>query len=154
MADERGPDQLPGIDARRVFTVANVTRGLARRIDELPTIWVAGDLAELNRNDRWATAYLTLKDPDEGSTLRVTIARWALDQVTPALDAGSHVLVYGRPSLYERTCELSLRARGSSGPATGPCSHGSRRCAGGSRPTACSTRRGSVRCPSGPAASA
>jgi len=53
---------------------------------------------------------LTLRDPEEGSTLRVTIARWALDQVTPALEAGSHVLVYGRPSVFERTCELSLRA--------------------------------------------
>jgi exodeoxyribonuclease VII large subunit len=102
--------QLPGTDGRRIFTVANVARGLARRIDELPTIWVAGDLSELNRNDRWATAFLTLKDPEEGSTLRVTIARWALDQVTPALEAGSHVMVYGRPSLFERTCELSLRA--------------------------------------------
>ena len=102
--------QLPGTDSRRIFTVANVARGLARRIDELPTIWVAGDLSELNRNDRWATAYLTLKDPEEGSTMRVTVARWTLDQVTPTLEAGSHVLVYGRPSVFERTCELSLRA--------------------------------------------
>ena len=54
------PDaQLPGTETRRIFTVAKVARGLARRIDELPTIWVAGDLSELNRNDRWATAFLT-----------------------------------------------------------------------------------------------
>jgi exodeoxyribonuclease VII large subunit len=105
------PETRPsGGDARRIFTVANVARGLARRIDELPTVWVSGDLSELNRNDRWATAFLTLRDPEEGSTLRVTIARWALDQVKPPLEAGSHVLVFGRPSVFERTCELSLRA--------------------------------------------
>ena len=50
-------------DSRRIFTVANVARGLARRIDELPAVWVSGDLSELNRNDRWATAFLTLRDP-------------------------------------------------------------------------------------------
>ena len=149
------PDaQLPGTETRRIFTVANVTRGLARRIDELPAIWVSGDLSELNRNDRWATAFLTLKDPDEGSTLRVTIARWVLDQVTPALEAGSHVLVHGRPTVFERTCELSLAPRASSGPATVPCSRASRRRAGGSRRTGCSTRRASARCRSGRAGSA
>jgi exodeoxyribonuclease VII large subunit len=99
-----------GADARRVFTVANVARGLTRRIDELPAVWVSGDLSELNRNDRWATAFLTLRDPDEGCTLRVTIARWVLDQVAPPLEAGSNVVVHGRPSVFERTCELSLRA--------------------------------------------
>ena len=29
-----------GADTRRIFTVANVARGLARRIDELPAVWV------------------------------------------------------------------------------------------------------------------
>ena len=99
-----------GADTRRIFTVANVARGLARRIDELPAVWVSGDLSELNRNDRWATAFLTLRDPVEGCTLRVTIARWVLDQVAPPLEAGSNVLVHGRPSVFERTSELSLRA--------------------------------------------
>jgi exodeoxyribonuclease VII large subunit len=105
------PDaRAAGTDSRRIFTVANVARGLARRIDELPAVWVCGDLSELNRNDRWATAFLTLRDPIEGCTLRVTIARWVLDQVAPPLEAGSNVLVHGRPSVFERTSELSLRA--------------------------------------------
>jgi exodeoxyribonuclease VII large subunit len=105
------PDpQLPGVETRRIFSVANVARGLARRVDELPTVWVKGDLSELNRNDRRATAFLTLRDPDEGTTLPVTIARWVLDQVKPPLEPGAHVLVYGRPSVYERNTQLSLRA--------------------------------------------
>ena len=50
------PDaRAAGTDTRRIFTVANVARGLARRIDELPALWVDGDIGDLNRNDRWAS---------------------------------------------------------------------------------------------------
>ncbi len=94
--------------ARRVYSVANVNRGLARYLDKLDQIWVAGDVSELSRNPSWGFVFLTLKDPDEGATLRVTIPRWQFDR-TPT-ETGAHVLVHGRPSVFEPRGELSLRA--------------------------------------------
>ena len=104
-------DQTPqpgGSPARRVYSVANVNRGLARYLDKLDQIWVSGDVSELSRNPSWGFVFLTLKDPDEGHTLRVTIPRWQFDR-TPT-ESGAHVIVHGRPSVFEPRGELSLRA--------------------------------------------
>ena len=106
MEDEAPQPSEPA--ARRVYSVANVNRGLARYLDKLDQVWVAGDVSELSRNPSWGFVFLTLKDPDEGATLRVTIPRWQYDR-TPT-ETGAHVLVRGRPSLFEPRGELSLRA--------------------------------------------
>jgi exodeoxyribonuclease VII large subunit len=104
-----GQLELAGTE-RRVFSVANVNRGLARAIDRLPAIWVEGELCELSRHERWATVFMTLKDPGEEASLRVTMARWAFDRLSPPPENGMLVHVWGRASVFERSGELSLRA--------------------------------------------
>ena len=106
MRDEAPQPSEPA--ARRVYSVANVNRGLARYLDKLDQVWVSGDVSELSRNPSWGFVFLTLKDPDEGATLRVTIPRWQFDR-SPT-ETGAHVLVHGRPSVFEPRGELSLRA--------------------------------------------
>src|SRR5205807_9337652 len=75
-----GQLELAGTE-RRVFSVANVNRGLARAVDRLPAIRVEGELCEVSRHERWATVFMTLKDPGEEASLRVTMARWACDRL-------------------------------------------------------------------------
>ena len=47
---------------RAVYPVSEFNRGVAGWVDRLPRVWVEGEVSELKRNDRWALAYLTLKD--------------------------------------------------------------------------------------------
>ena len=102
---------LPGVGAeRRVYTVANVNRGLARRIDELPALWVQGEIGNLSYNPNRGVVFLTLRDPDEGASLPVTMARWNFERIEPRPVEGQCVQVHGRVTLYDKKAELSLRA--------------------------------------------
>jgi exodeoxyribonuclease VII large subunit len=93
-----------------VYTVANVNRGLARRIDELPALWVEGEIGDLRYNPKFGFTFLTLRDPDEGATLSVTMARWAFERIDPRPVEGQRVQVHGKVALYDKRAELSLRA--------------------------------------------
>ena len=96
--------------ARRVYSVANVNRGLARRIDELPALWVEGEIGDLRYNPKFGFTFLTLRDPDEGATLSVTMSRWAFERIEPRPVEGQRVQVHGKVTVYDKRAELSLRA--------------------------------------------
>jgi exodeoxyribonuclease VII large subunit len=100
----------PVAPERRVYTVANVNRGLARRIDDLPALWVQGDIGDLRYNPSRGFVFLTLRDPDEGASLPVTMSRWAFERLDPRPVEGQSVQVHGRVTLYDKRAELSLRA--------------------------------------------
>jgi exodeoxyribonuclease VII large subunit len=95
---------------RRVYSVANVNRGLARRIDELPALWVEGEIGDLRYNPKFGFTFLTLRDPEEGATLSVTMSRWAFERIDPRPVEGQRVQVHGKVTVYDKRAELSLRA--------------------------------------------
>jgi exodeoxyribonuclease VII large subunit len=95
---------------RRVYTVSTFNRGVARYLENLPGVWVEGEVTELRRNEAWANVFVTLKDPQTGSTLKVTVARRAYDRLDLGLEEGERVHVFGRAELYEARGELGLRA--------------------------------------------
>ena len=77
-------------------SVANVNRELARRIDDQPALWVEGEIGNLRHNPKFGFTFLTLRDPDEGATLSVTMARWAFERIDPRPIEGQRVQVHGR----------------------------------------------------------
>jgi exodeoxyribonuclease VII large subunit len=95
---------------RKVFTVSLFNRGIATYLAKLPVLWVEGEVTELRRNEAWATVFVTLKDPETGATLKVTIGRRGFDRLDLALEEGETVHVSGRAELYEQKGELGLRA--------------------------------------------
>ena len=95
---------------RRVYSVASFNRGVAEWLTRLPTVWVEGEVTELRRQDRWQSVFLTLKDPDEGSCLAVTMPRGQFDALRLDLTNGERVHVYGRPELFEARGDFRLRA--------------------------------------------
>src|SRR6201990_1248222 len=95
---------------RRVFTVAAFNKGVAQWLRRLPTIWVEGEVTELRRHERWASVFLTLKDPADGSCVGVTMARGRFDALRLDLADGGRGHVFGRPELYEQRAEFKLRA--------------------------------------------
>ena len=95
---------------RRVYSVGAFNRGVASWLERLPTIWVEGEVTELRRQDRWQSVFLTLKDPDEGACLAVTMPRGQFDALRLDLANGERVHVYGRPELFEARGDFRLRA--------------------------------------------
>jgi exodeoxyribonuclease VII large subunit len=95
---------------RRVYSVASFNRGVADWLTRLPTVWVEGEVTELRRQDRWQSVFLTLKDPDEGACLAVTMPRGQFDALRLDLTNGERVHVYGRPELFEARGDFRLRA--------------------------------------------
>jgi exodeoxyribonuclease VII large subunit len=95
---------------RKVYTVAAFNRGVADWLSRLPTLWVEGEVTELRRQERWASVFLTLKDPDGGACLSVQMQRGQFDALRLELVDGERVHVYGRPELYEAKGDFKLRA--------------------------------------------
>ena len=96
---------------RKVFTVSAFNRGIALHLAKLPALWVEGEVTELRRNEAWASVFLTLKDPETGATLAVTIARARLrPSRSSSSTEGETVHVAGRAEIYEQKGELGLRA--------------------------------------------
>jgi exodeoxyribonuclease VII large subunit len=97
-------------DDRTVYSVAAFNKGVAQWLGRLPTVWVEGEVTELRRHDRWASVFLTLKDPADGSCIAVQMPRGQFDGLRLALVDGERVHVYGRPELFEQRGDFRLRA--------------------------------------------
>ena len=102
-------EALPYED-KTVYSVAAFNRGVAQYLGRLPTVWVEGEVTELRRHDRWASVFLTLKDPTDGSCVGVAMARGRFDALRLDLEDGERVHVFGRPELYEQRGEMRADA--------------------------------------------
>jgi exodeoxyribonuclease VII large subunit len=97
------------VEGRKVYTVRAFNRGVASWLGKLPTLWIEGEVTELRRQDRWASVFFTLKDPEDGATLPAQMPRGQFDALDLNLADGERVHVFGRPELYEQRGELRLR---------------------------------------------
>jgi exodeoxyribonuclease VII large subunit len=98
------------IDGRKVYSVRAFNGGLASYLGRLPTLWIEGEITELRRQDRWASVFFTLKDPEDGACLAVQMQRGQFDALQLGLGDGERVHVFGRAELYEKRGELRLKA--------------------------------------------
>ncbi len=94
---------------RKVYSVAGFNRGVADWLQRLPTLWIEGEVTELRRHERWASVFLTLKDPADGACLPASMPRRSFDALGLELSDGERVHVYGRPELFAQKGELRLR---------------------------------------------
>ena len=85
------------------------SEGVANTLQRLPTVWVEGEVTELRRQERWASVYFTLKDPESGACLPAQMPRGQFDALDLRLNDGEWVQAYGRPSLYEQRGTFSMR---------------------------------------------
>ena len=98
------------IEGRKVYSVRAFNQGVATWLQRLPTLWVEGEVTELRRQERWASVFFTLKDPEDGACLAVQMPRGQFDGLRLDLADGERVHVYGRPELYEQRGDFHLRA--------------------------------------------
>jgi exodeoxyribonuclease VII large subunit len=95
---------------RKVYSVGAFNRGVSSWLERLPTVWVEGEVTELRRSDRWASVFFTLKDPQNGSCVGVSMPRGQFDALRLELADGDRVHCFGRPELFEARGEFRLRA--------------------------------------------
>ena len=95
---------------RKVYTVSAFNRGVASWLTRLPTVWVEGEVTEFRRQARWQSVFFTMKDPHDGSCLRVSMPRGGFDALRLELADGMTVHVFGRPELFAARGDFSLRA--------------------------------------------
>ena len=94
---------------RKVYTVSAFNRGVALWLERLPSPWVEGEVTELRRQQRWASVFFTLKDPETGAVLPATMPRGGFDALALDLADGDRVHVFGRPELFEARGVFQLR---------------------------------------------
>src|SRR5438477_6245607 len=97
------------VEGRKVYSVRAFNLGVATYLQKLPTLWVEGEVTELRRQQRWATVFFTLRDPDSGASLSAQMPRGQSDALRLDIDDGERVHVYGRPELYEQRGDFHLR---------------------------------------------
>jgi exodeoxyribonuclease VII large subunit len=95
---------------RKVYSVAAFNAGVAGWLARLPTVWVEGEVTELRRQAAWQSVFFTLKDPQDGACLGVTMPRGRFDALQLDLADGERVHVFGRPELFEARGDFRLRA--------------------------------------------
>src|SRR3954454_445913 len=98
------------VEGRKVYSVRAFNQGVASWLQRLPTLWVEGEVTELRRQERWASVFFTLKDPENGAPLPVQMGRGQFDGLRLELRDGERVHVYGRPELYVERGDFHLRA--------------------------------------------
>ena len=97
------------IDGRKVYSVRAFNSGVATWLNRLPTLWIEGEVTELRRQQRWASVFFTLKDPEDGACLPAQMPRGQFDALELDLREGERVHVFGRAELYEQRGDLRLK---------------------------------------------
>ena len=95
---------------RKVYTVSAFNHGVASWIARLPTLWIEGEVTEFRRQEGWQSVFFTLKDPQDGACLPVSMPRGRFDGLRLDLADGMTVHVYGRPEIYEARGVFQFRA--------------------------------------------
>ena len=95
---------------RKVYSVSAFNRGVAEWLSRLPTLWIEGEVTEFRRQEGWQSVFFTLKDPQDGACLPVSMPRGRFDGLRLDLADGMTVHVYGRPEIYEARGVFQFRA--------------------------------------------
>lgn len=96
-----------GGSAENPFPVRAVATRVAAWIDKLGTVWVEGQLTQINL--RSSTAYMVLRDPAANMSLDISCPRDLVAAAPVKLTEGTQVVVRGKPSFYTVRGSFSLR---------------------------------------------
>jgi exodeoxyribonuclease VII large subunit len=102
-------DAARGKSAENPYPVRTVSMLVKDWIDKLGTVWVEGQIAQLNVRPNSGTAYITLRDPAADMSLSVTCPRELVLNAPVRLAEGVQVVMLGRPNFYTGRGTFSLR---------------------------------------------
>ena len=95
--------------AENPFPVRAVAIRVAGWIDKLGTVWVEGQLTQINLRNESKTVFMVLRDPAADMSLTVTCPRDLVLSAPVKLTEGTQVVVCGKPTFYTGRGSFSLR---------------------------------------------
>lgn len=104
------PTKAVETSAEQPWPVRLLSSKIADYVSRMPTVWVEGQIVDLNAHNSSATAWVTLRDTDVDMSITVTMAKRVLLAI-PDVGVGAHVVVHGRPEYWVKRGTLQLSAR-------------------------------------------
>ncbi|MDH6283524.1 exodeoxyribonuclease VII large subunit [Prescottella agglutinans] len=95
--------------AEQPWPVRTVSTKVAQWIDRLGSVWVEGQITQINARPGTRTAFLVLRDPSVDMSLSVTCSPQLLRDAPVPLTEGSRVVMFGKLSFYTGRGTVSLR---------------------------------------------
>jgi exodeoxyribonuclease VII large subunit len=95
--------------AENPFPVRAVAIRVAGWIEKLGTVWVEGQLTQINMRPDAKTVFMVLRDPAADMSLTVTCPRDLVARAPVKLAEGIQVVVCGKPNFYTGRGTFSLR---------------------------------------------
>ncbi|KAA0023927.1 exodeoxyribonuclease VII large subunit [Antrihabitans cavernicola] len=95
--------------AEHPWPVRSVATKVAQWIDKLGSVWVEGQITQINVRPGTRTAFLVLRDPAADMSLTVTCSPDLLRSSPVPLTEGSRVIMYGKLGFYTGRGTISLR---------------------------------------------
>ena len=97
----------PGKSPDNPWPVRAVSMRVAKYIDKLGTVWVEGQIAQLNR--RPTVAFIMLRDPAADMSLSVICPRDLVENAPVKLTEGVQVIMQGKLQFHTGRGTISLR---------------------------------------------
>ena len=97
--------------AEQPAPVRAVANAVTQWIDRLGSVWVEGQIAQVNRRPGVNTVFMTLRDTVADISVTLTCQRSLFDSMNPPLVEGASVVVHARPSFYPNRGSFSLAAQ-------------------------------------------
>ena len=90
----------------RPWPVRHLSPKIGDYISKMAPVWVEGQLLNVKR---WKhLVFVTLRDTDQNMSLRATVPAAQFDALGPDVADGSRVVLYARPTWYQRDGSLTL----------------------------------------------
>jgi len=90
----------------RPWPVRHLSPKIGDYISKMSPVWVEGQLLNVRR---WKhLVFVTLRDTDQNMSLRATVQAAQFDALGPDVTDGSRVVLYARPTWYQRDGSLTL----------------------------------------------
>ena len=90
----------------RPWPVRHLSPKIGDYIGKMAPVWVEGQLLNVKR---WKhLVFVTLRDTDQNMSLRATVPGSQFDALGPGITDGSRVVLYARPTWYQRDGSLTL----------------------------------------------
>lgn len=117
MTSPDAPAELPAASASLAPTAAETTKErpwpvrhlspkIGDYISKMSPVWVEGQLLNVRR---WKhLVFVTLRDTEQNMSLRATVPAAQFDALGPDVTDGSRVVLYARPTWYQRDGSLTL----------------------------------------------
>ena len=99
----------PGESADNPFPVRAVAIRVKGWIDRLGSVWVEGQLTQINLRPGVRTVFMVLRDPAADMSLTVTCSPEMVASAPVKLTEGTQVVVCGKPNFYTARGTFSLR---------------------------------------------